>query len=110
MGEKTGFLMVLVIFGAFIVPILIGSFISHWEGSQVLTVSTEMQQLVSAEGGLTPKVQQAIDNFGSKGLAITLTDSTGAPLTGKAPVGETIKMTYEFNDFKTENQTIVLTR
>lgn len=110
MGEKTGFMTVLFIFGAFILPLLLRVYIDNVHTQQLLTVSTEMQQLVSAEGGVTERVQNVANQLKEKGLTITFKDENGNPVAGKVPVGKQIIMDYQYNGFKTSNSTIILKR
>lgn len=110
MGEKTGFMTVLLIFGAFLIPIMLTLYINNIEGSKLLSLSTEMQQLVSAEGGVTDKVQHAVDTFAENRVEITFKDSEGNPVTGRVPVGEEITINYKYKGFETSNSTTILKR
>lgn len=110
MGEKIGFMTVLIIFVMVLLPVLFTSFKSHVEGSTLLNISTEMQQLVSAEGGVTDKVENVVDSLESKGVEVTITDKSGNAVTGKVPVGERVYLTYEKDGFKTRNSVVILKR
>ncbi|MFD2658476.1 hypothetical protein [Gracilibacillus thailandensis] len=110
MGEKTGFMTVLFIFGAFVIPFMLTMYINNIEGSKLLTLSTEMQQMVSAEGGVTDKVEHAVNELSGKGVEITFKDSAGNPVTGRVPVGEKINIHYKYGDFETSNSTTILKR
>lgn len=110
MGEKTGFLTVLLIFGIGIIPLLLSTFQDHVTSSKLLTLSTEMQQLVSSEGGVTDKVNNVVSEFENRGVNISFADKNGNTISGKVPVGQEVFMTYEFRDFETSNSTIILRR
>jgi len=110
MGEKTGFITVLLLFAIGIFPILLNTFTSQVNSSKILTVSTEIQQLVTAEGGVTDKVKKAVDKLDSQGYHIEFTDSNGNPVTGKVDVGKEVVINYEFNGFETSNSTIIMKR
>lgn len=110
MGEKTGFMVVLFLFGAFVIPLMLIMYIHNIQGAKLMSLSTEMQQLVSAEGGVTPKVQHAVNELSVNGVQITFEDESGNPVTGTVPVGETITIHYKYNDFETSNSTTILKR
>ncbi|MEL3959566.1 hypothetical protein NST17_20650 [Caldifermentibacillus hisashii] len=110
MGEKLGFMTVLLIFSIAVIPTLFVSFQSHVEGSTLLNISTEMQQLVSAEGGVTNKVQNAVSALEKRGVDITIQDESGKNVTGKVPVGEKVVMTYKMDNFQTKNEVTILKR
>lgn len=110
MGEKLGFMTVLLIFAIAVIPALFVSWQSHVEGSTLLNVSTEMQQLVSAEGGVTDKVQNAVSALEKRGIDVSIQDESGNSVTGKVPVGEKLIMTYTIDNFKTENEVVILKR
>lgn len=110
MGEKVGFMTVLMIFGAFIVPFILTVYINDVQGTKLLSLSTEVQQLVSAEGGLTPRVEQLVNDFAEDGVSITFEDEDGNAVTGTVPVGEKITIHYKYRGFETSNSTTVLKR
>lgn len=110
MGEKVGFMKVLLIFGAFIVPFIFNVYINHVQGAKLLSLSTEVQQLVSAEGGVTPRVEQLVNEFAEKGVSITFEDENGNAVTGTVPVGEKITIHYKYQDLETSNSTTILKR
>lgn len=110
MGEKTGFMTVLFIFGIFIMPIMMTLYINNVEGSKMLSLSTEMQQLVSAEGGVTSRVQEAANKLAEQGVTITFTDNNGNTVYGKVPAGETVNIHYKYKGFETSNSTTILKR
>lgn len=110
MGEKTGFMTVLLIFGAFVLPLLLIMYINNVEGSKLLSLSTEVQQLVSAEGGVSDRVEQLVNDLADKGVDITFRDNSGNTITGRVPVGETVNIHYKYKDFETSNSTTILKR
>ncbi|MEN1969696.1 hypothetical protein WMZ97_16660 [Lentibacillus sp. N15] len=124
MGEKVGFMSMLLIFALFFIPFLFTTFTNQVDSSNVLTASTEMQQLIKSEGGITLKVSEAGKRLKEKGIntiyrineerevSIELINAfaeAGANLPGQE-VGETIKVTYEKNGFKTSNTVRILKR
>lgn len=110
MGEKTGFMTVLFIFGAFIIPIMLVLFINNVEGSKLLTLSTEMQQMVSAEGGVSDRVKQVVNELQNQGVTITFEDENGNTVTGTVPAGKKITIHYKYKHFETSNSTTILRR
>ena len=110
MGEKTGFLLVLLIFGVAIIPFMLNGFDKQVKSSKLLSLSNEVQQLVSAEGGVSDKVQNVSDQFREKGVTIEFTDKHGNPITGKVNAGDEVFIQYEFDGFETKNSVVVLRR
>lgn len=110
MGEKMGFMTVILIFGIGVLPLLFTAFSSHVSTGKLLTVSTEMQQLVSAEGGVTEKVNDSVQRLENRGFEITFKDRNGNPVNGQVAVGETIYINYSVKDFETSNQVLITKR
>lgn len=110
MGEKVGFLTVLLLFGVGIIPILISTFNDHTQNAKLLTISTEMQQMVAAEGGVTPTVNEHVSSLSEKGYEIRFFDENGSPVTGVMPVGETIFIKYKKGDYVTSNKALITRR
>lgn len=110
MGEKMGFMTVILIFGIGVLPLLFSAFTSHVTTGKLLTISTEMQQLVSAEGGVTEKVNNEVQGLEDSGFEITFTDNGGNPVNSQVTVGETIYINYSIKDFETSNQVLITKR
>lgn len=110
MGEKMGFLTVLLLFGLGILPLLISTFYDHTQNAKLLTVSTEMQQLVASEGGVTPTVNDHVSSLSEKGYEISFFDEGGSPVTGVMPVGETIFIKYKIGNYVTSNKALITRR
>src|SRR5690625_2790847 len=110
MGEKIGFMTVLLLFGVFIVPFLLLGFIGQVESSKFLTIANEVQQLVSAEGGDTEKVHSVVSDLEEKGVFIEFSDVEGQPMNDKVDAGEEVIINYNFKDFNTKNSVTVLKR
>lgn len=110
MGEKTGLMTGLLIIALVVLPVLIASFVGYVKTGKLLTASTEVQQLVSAEGGVTDTVESEISRLANKGIAISIEDKNGNPVTGKVPVGEKITIHYQYGDKSTSNQVLILKR
>jgi len=110
MGEKIGFMTVLLLFGVFIVPFLLLGFIGQVESSKFLTIANEVQQLVSAEGGVTEKVHSVVSDLEEKGVFIEFSDVEGQPINDKVDAGEEVIINYNFKDFNTKNSVTVLKR
>jgi len=113
MGEKQGFLTVILLFAITVVPTLLTSFITHVEGSKVMNISTEFQQIVSAEGGLKGRAATAQGEMASRGLNISVVNENGGSASNPR-VGDTLRMTYHYDglktDFETENKVTILRR
>ena len=110
MGEKKGFLTVLLIFSVFILPFLIHTFFTQVEGQKVMGLSTEIQQLVQTEGGVSSNVQNVVDKLSERGIEITFYDDEGNPINSQVPVGERINIHYKYKDWKTTNSVVNLKR
>ncbi|GAE93081.1 hypothetical protein JCM21714_2118 [Gracilibacillus boraciitolerans JCM 21714] len=110
MGEKTGFIAVLLVFAIGLLPLCINTYVNHVYSTKLLSTSAEVQQLVSAEGGITPRVQEVVTKLESQGATIVFTDGNGNTVSGTVPVGEEIIMDYEYEDFQTRNSTVILRR
>jgi hypothetical protein len=110
MGEKTGFLTVLLLFGIAILPLLFNTYNSQVKTAKLLTISNEMQQLVASEGGVTDRVKNAVNKLKDQGVDITFKDKNGNTVNGKVAVGETVIMHYDYDGFKTSNSTIIMKR
>lgn len=110
MGEKTGFMFVLLIFSITLLPFLLNTFEKQTHSSKLLTLTTEVQQMVSAEGGVTNKVKDLTSAVREKDVFIEYFDTQGSPITGKVDVGEEIIIKYEYRGFKTENSVVILRR
>jgi hypothetical protein len=96
MGENMGYafgLLILVVFG---VPLLLGLNIDQNSRSQLLNVSTEMQQLVSQEGGVTDPVHRYANHLKEKGATVTFLDENGAAVDGKQEVGSKVYIQYKY--------------
>lgn len=128
MGEKVGFMTVLLIFGVFVIPILFSNYIDNVKANKVLTASTEMQQLIQAEGGINKKVIDAGERLKEQGIktwyAISSyaggqkypfdlikagVESNGSVFTD-LDLGTEISIDYEFDGFTTSNTITILNR
>lgn len=124
MGEKVGFMTVLFIVGTFVIPLLLSNFIDNVKANKVLTASTEMQQLIQAEGGLTDKVLDAARNLKKKGIntaygidgsyKMTLDQIEFILRMGGSikdfQIGTQVEVDYDFDGFKTSNTITILNR
>lgn len=106
MEQKIGFMGVLFIFGIFVMPLLIHTFEGHVKGGKALNVSTELQQAISAEGGVTPKIESALNKLRAKGYEINISTSNGAS-TGVFPVGTEVEIYVDIDGFNTKSYATV---
>lgn len=110
MGEKKGFLTVLLIFTIFVLPFLLQTFIAQVEGQKIMGISTEIQQLVQTEGGVSSNVQNVVNKLSEKGIEITFYDDEGNTINSQVPVGKRINIHYKFKDWETMNSVVNLKR
>lgn len=110
MGEKIGFMTVLVLFSIFLLPLSLNTFFNHIEGGKMLSLTAEMQQLVSAEGGVSQRVNDVVEEMEGRGVGISFQDENGNPINSKVDVGTKVIIHYEYKDFETSNSTVITRR
>lgn len=93
MGEKTGFLFALAIVVMCMLPAGIDFFTLNVTTSQFLNTTTEMQQLINEEGGITDRVKYVVN---SSSINYSFTDETGKKVDGIQDVGDVIYIDYEY--------------
>lgn len=119
MGEKKGFVYVMVILAVVVLPFALDIWIGTQKTDQFMKTATEFRQLVEQEGGETEKVREVKNLLGSNGLKVTFDYSNGQA-SGRAPVGTVIKINYHHDyvgivgsinkNFDTQNKIIVSRR
>ncbi|RKJ25527.1 hypothetical protein D7X33_43515 [Butyricicoccus sp. 1XD8-22] len=110
MGEKTGFMGVLLIFAIFIVPFLFNMFDNQVKGSKLLSLSNEVQQLVVAEGDITPTVKNVVNDLRQKGVTIEFRDKSNRVINSSPGLGEKVVMVYKYDGFETSNSATITKR
>lgn len=110
MGEKTGFMTVLLIFAVGILPLLLTGFLEQVKSNKFLTMTNEIHQMVGSEGGVTSEVRNTVDVLEGEGIKIDFSNKNGYPVVGKVRAGEKITINYEFDGYKTKNSVTVLRR
>lgn len=96
MGELKGAILSMILFVAFILPFLLFLGIQSIHQNAFMKVTTEVQQMVEYEGGITGRVQTVADNLHKKGYDITFANQKGQTITGKQPVGTVIEIKYKY--------------
>jgi len=89
-----GFLFTIAIFAMCLLPMCIDFFTLNVTTSQFLNASTEMQQLVSEEGGITERVHNVMD---SSAINYTFKDKAGQEIDGVQDVGKEIYIDYKYD-------------
>jgi|SRR5690625_3849179 len=107
MGEKTGFMTVLIIFAIGVIPFLFSMFDTQVKSSKLLALSSEVNQLMVAEGDITPTVNNVVSNFEAKGVVIEFRDKNDNIITSSPGIGEKIVVVYKIDDFEVSNSVIV---
>lgn len=110
MGEKTGFLTVMIIFFLGFVPFLFYLYTQQVHTTKLMTISNEVNQLLVAEGDITPRVMEVVDKFEEKGVEITFQDEDGNEITSRSEIGEKINILYEYKGYKTTNSAYLIKR
>lgn len=110
MGEKVGFMTVLLLFSVFIIPFLLHGYKEQVDSSKFLTMSNEIKQMVASEGGVTEKVKDVANTLKERGVKINFADAEGNTVDGKVNAGDKIIITYNYKDYQTENSVVVLRR
>lgn len=110
MGEKTGFMAVLFLFLVGVIPFLFFLFNSQVTSSKLLALSNEMNQLVVAEGDITPKVMDTVDQFEEKGVTIEFKDEDGNVINSRQNIGDKITIICKYNDFEVESHAFLTKR
>lgn len=110
MGEKTGFLTVMIIFFLGFVPFLFYLYTQQVYTTKLMTISNEVNQLLVAEGDITPRVMEVVDKFEEKGVEITFQDEDGNEITSRSEIGEKINILYEYKGYKTMNSAYLIKR
>lgn len=102
MGEKTGLLTTLIIIAVFVLPLFQNNFSNNAKGTKVLNTATQLQQMVSAEGGVTPRVENTISELTSHGYNIEITSEEGEAV-GVLPVGTKVDIMVNLDGFETHS-------
>lgn len=110
MGEKVGFMTVLLLFSVVIIPFLLHGYKEQVDSSKFLTMSNEIKQMVASEGGVTDKVIDVTNNLRERGIDIKFNDDEGNIVDGKVNAGEKITITYNYKNYQTENSVVILRR
>lgn len=107
MGEKLGFMTVLLLIAVGIVPFMLNMFDEHVKTSKLLSLSNEMQQLVSAEGDITPKVTHAVNELEEKGVEVEFKDQNGNIITSSPGIGEKVIIEYRYDGYGLSNSVVL---
>lgn len=118
MGEMKGFIFSTAMFIALIVPFFLTITVGSIHQQGFMKVTTEFREIVKEEGGVTNNVNYVKQELNKKGYTITLKDTNGKVINGKANVGDTIIIDYryQYQDVKgpqtlqTQNSVIVTRR
>lgn len=110
MGEKTGFMAVLIIFAIGVIPFLFNMFDTQVKSSKLLALSNEVNQLIVAEGDITPTVKDVVTDFADKGVVIEFKDKNNNVITSSPGIGEKIIIVYKYDDIETTNTAIMTKR
>lgn len=110
MGEKTGFLVVMILFFLGFVPFLFYLYTQQIQTNKLMTISNEVNQLLVAEGDITPKVIEMVNNLDEKGVKITFYDEDGNPITARSEIGEKIDILFEYGNYETMNSVYLTKR
>ncbi|MGG3102084.1 hypothetical protein ABEP12_02155 [Bacillus velezensis] len=94
MGELKGLCISVLIFAVLFVPSMLNIWINHFQSSQLLNVSTEVQKLVAEEGGVTAPVKEVQDKLSKQGAIVKFLDKDGDVIDGKQKVGMQINIYY----------------
>lgn len=110
MGEKTAFLAVMILFFLGVIPFLFYLYTQQVNASKLMAVSTEMNQLLIAEGDITERVNEVVEELEEKGFKITFQNENGETITSRSEIGEKINIIYEYKGFKTMNSAYLTKR
>lgn|SRR5690625_3517548 len=110
MAEKLGLITGLMLFAIFGLPLALDYYVENVKTSRVLNASGEFQQLLIAEGEITERVRNVVDYFGERGLIISLRDENGNVLTSVGEIGQTVYTTYQYDNYKVSNSTVLTKR
>lgn len=110
MGEKTGFMGVLIILAVGVIPFLFNLFDTQVKTNKLMSLSNEVQQLVVAEGDITPTVRSVVNGFKEKGINIEFRDKNGNIIHSSPGIGEKLYIHYEYDGFKMKNSVILTKR
>lgn len=110
MGEKTAFLTVMILFFLGVIPFLFYLYTQQVNVSKLMAVSTEINQLLIAEGDITERVNEVVEKFEENGFVITFQDENGNPISSRSEIGEKINIIYEYKGFKTMNSAYLTKR
>lgn len=93
MGEKMGLLFTVAIFAMGLLPFLLDMFTFNVQTTQFLNAATEMQQLVTEEGGITDRVRYVQDHTA---ITYVFTNEAGEVVNGNSEIGEVIYIDYRY--------------
>ncbi|MHA4046151.1 hypothetical protein COE26_27715 [Bacillus cereus] len=96
MGELKGFILSLLLFISIFLPFQLFLSIQSIHQNAFMKVTTEIQQMVDSEGGVTPKIQGVANRLRSKGYELNFKDQKGANVSGKQSVGTVIEIQYRY--------------
>ncbi|MDR5021411.1 hypothetical protein FOL75_04920 [Bacillus thuringiensis] len=96
MGELKGFIFSLLLYVVFFLPFQIFLGIQSIHQNAFMKVTTEVQQMVDSEGGVTPRIQGVVNKLHAKGYDVTFKDQKGSSISGKQPVGTVIEIQYNY--------------
>ncbi|MGG0656471.1 hypothetical protein [Rummeliibacillus pycnus] len=107
MENKMGFLTSILLFGMCVVPMIFDIFDGSVKSNKAMNVATELNQMLSAEGGITPRVDNVIKNLESRGYVVEMQTESGARPTGIQPAGTTIKFQVDLDGYITKGDVTV---
>lgn len=109
MGEKIGFISVLALVLIFIVPFTLNLFDKQVKANKLMSLNNEIRQMVVAEGGVTPNVEEVVDDFSNMGVKIEFKDDNGKEVIGQVKAGEKVNIELEYDGFET-GSTVIITK
>lgn len=110
MGEKLGFIGVLVIVLIFVVPFTLNLYEKQVSANKLMSLSNEIRQMVIAEGGVTDSVNDVVSDFSEKGIVIEFKDDEGQVINGLVDAGGVINIKLKYNDFELGSSVVVTKR
>ncbi len=107
MENKMSFLTAILLFGMCVIPTIFEIFDGSVKSNKAMNVATELNQMLSAEGGITPRVDTVLRNLESRGYEVELQTESGDIPTGIQPAGTTIKYHVDLDGYGTNGDVTV---
>lgn len=118
MSQMKAAILSAFVFAIIVIPFVLSVFIDSINQSGFIKVTTEVAEMVKAEGGVTPKVSNVTNALNKRGYSITFKNSDGISISGQQKAGTEIIMmsNYKYANvmqdqtLNTENSIRVLKR